>query len=297
MQANHNCEIIMRTLILGSNGMIGHAIYKVLNKSEKVEVFGTYNKTFDQNILSKNNSFIKLSLNCESDLDYFTKIIKRINPNVIINCIGVIKHKQSEYSTKDIIFLNSLLPHILSDISTQLKTRLIHISTDCIFSGKDGGYTEEDVSDTYDIYGKSKSLGEITNNEHLTIRTSTIGHEIIGKHGLLEWFLDQKNECFGYSKAYFSGLTNIELANIIMNNILPNTKLKGLYHVGGNKIDKYTLLKLISKIYNKKIIIKKNNEFILNRSFLSDKFYKDTKYQVKKWESLILDLYANNGTV
>ena len=287
----------MRILILGSTGMIGNAIFTVLNRVKSFKIIGSYQNLKKSKMLLNDTNMVHFNLNHDCKYDMLFKEIKNINPEVIINCIGIIKHKQQDEDIKNIIFLNSLLPHYLSEISIALNCRFLHISTDCIFSGKKGNYLEEDLSDAEDIYGKTKFLGEGINNKNLVIRTSTIGHEIFEKHGLLEWFLEQNKNCFGFKNAYFSGLTNIELANIIRDNIIPNNKIRGLYHVGGIKINKFSLLNIISDVYKKQIKIKEDKTYKVDRSFCSKKFYKDTNYEIKEWNILIQNMYLTNKVI
>ena len=173
--------------------------------------------------------------------------------------------------------------------SQKFSLRLIHISTDCVFSGKDGSYTENSICDPVDWYGKTKFLGEISNFGVLTIRTSTIGHELLTSYGLLNWFLKQRS-CKGFKNAYFSGTTTLELANII-NNVINNfTNLTGLYHIGGYKISKYDLLNKINLIYNLKINIDSDVTHFIDRSFSSEKFCNATGYKIKNWDEIIYEM-------
>lgn len=286
----------MKILILGASGMIGHAIFDLCNRVDQWHTIGTYNTEKNSPFLKKNN-IINLSLNYKSKQNILINKIKQINPDVIINCVGIIKQKQFEEDIRNIIFLNSLLPHDLVELGKKLNFRLIHISTDCIFSGLEGNYTELMSSDAKDVYGKTKYLGEVVDKKNLTIRTSTIGHEIASHHGLLEWFLSQKKSCEGYANAYFSGLTNIELAKIIRDVIIPNNNISGLYNVGGKKIDKYSLLILISKIYKKNIAINKNITFKIDRSISSKNFCKNFNYKIKSWTNLIEEMYLRHDVI
>jgi len=206
------------------------------------------------------------------DLSNLGKVFGKMSYDLVINCIGLTKHRKEFINTSNVILLNTLLPWKLKDMSLQYKFRLIHISTDCVFSGKSGCYNEDDLNDAKDVYGKSKSLGEIAEEKNcITIRTSTIGHEIIHKNGLLEWFLSQ-NTCNGYTKAVFSGIPTIILAQIINKYIIPNINLHGLFNVGGKPICKYDLLSLIHKVYRKKINLIEDDSFVINRSLNSKKF-------------------------
>ena len=171
--------------------------------------------------------------------------------------------------------------------------RFIHISSDCVFSGSKGMYVESDLPDATDLYGRSKALGEVVNGNALTLRTSTIGHELHTKYGLLEWFLSQENECFGFSRAIFSGLPSVVFAEVIKDFVLPNPHLEGLYHISAEPINKYELLKLIASIYGKKIEIKQDREFTINRSLNHEKFKAATSYTPAPWPELIETMYKN----
>ena len=175
----------------------------------------------------------------------------------------------------------------MNDISTKNNFKLIHISTDCVFSGLRKNYSEKHKPDPKDLYGKSKLNGEFSSTKNLVIRTSIIGHELNNKRGLLEWFLKQKKEVYGYENAYFSGLTTYELSKIIYNKILFNKKIFGLYHISGNKISKYRLLQKIKKIYKLNLKLNKENNFIIDRSLDCSKFIKKTGYKKVDWNKMI----------
>ena len=169
--------------------------------------------------------------------------------------------------------------------------RLIHLSTDCIFSGNKGFYSENDIPDPTDIYGRSKLIGELDYDNTLTIRKSVIGHELLTKKGLLEWFLDQKNPIQGYKNVIFSGITVLELARLIEQYIIPKNDLKGILNISGESISKFDLLKIIADIYKKKIDIIPNDLIKVNRSLNGSRFNKLTGYRVKSWPLLIKDMY------
>lgn len=279
----------MQVMVLGASGMIGSAVSELLNRDSKYKVISFGRRSVNQ--LPGFPGAINYSnisdLSCD---DVVNELFINYKPDVVINCAGITKHLNNKCSIESMIAMNALLPHRLSRQCTINNARLIHISTDCVFSGKKGRYLETDICDAYDIYGRSKALGEIKNNEHITLRTSTIGHEYHTKFGLLEWFLSQKESCEGYQKAIFSGLTTLALAGVIINYVLPNNRLRGLYHVGGMPIDKSTLLKYLAKIYNHSITIADNTSFVIDRSLNSDKFYHDTGYVPENWETQIINM-------
>jgi dTDP-4-dehydrorhamnose reductase len=275
----------MRILILGSNGMIGHTLFNYLSKIKDYDVWGAEKRKHN------NKKIIKLNIGTLNDLD---EIFENEVFDLVINCIGITKHRKEFENISEVILMNSALPWKLLYLSKKNSFRLIHISTDCVFSGKNGCYDENDICDSEDVYGKSKSLGEILNEKNcLTIRTSTIGHEMKTKHGLLEWFLSQK-QCKGYSKCIFSGFPTIVLAQIIHKYIIPNQNLFGLFHIGSNSISKYDLLKKINFLYKKKINLIFDDKVVIDRSLNSEKFKLATGYNPPQWNELLEIMKKNN---
>ena len=189
------------------------------------------------------------------------------------------------------IYINSLFPHKLYQRCLDLNIRLIHFSTDCVFSGNKGFYSEKDLPDPSDIYGRSKLLGELDYENCITIRKSVIGHELISKNGLLEWFLDQNSVVQGYKNVIFSGLTSLELARLIDVYVIPRDDLTGILHFSGESISKFDILKIIRDIYNKNIDIVLNEDKKMDRSLNGSQFNKLTGYKVKSWPELITSMH------
>ena len=275
----------MRLLVLGSTGLIGHAVFQTLNQCKDFKVTGTVRSedqknTFDVSIQDQLLDGIDVT-----NKSILTEVFERVKPDQVINCIGYTKHQPDDLMA--CMTLNSTLPHRLLDLSNQFNSRLIHISTDCVFSGRRGNYQESDIPDAEDVYGKSKILGEISDGNSITLRTSTIGHELLANHGLLNWFLSQHDSCEGYRNAIFSGLPTVIFAEIIRDLVVPNLQLQGLYHVSAAPINKYDLLTLIAEIYKKKILIKVNDEIRIDRSLNSKKFKDATGFRPPPWENLI----------
>ena len=218
------------------------------------------------------------------------KAIAEIKPDVVLNCIGIIKQLSDSKDYLKSIEINALFPHKLLQICQKTNTRLIHISTDCVFSGKKGGYRESDPTDALDLYGKTKFLGEVSYGAALTVRTSIIGRELNSKHGLLEWFLDQKGgRVRGYKQAVFNGFTTKALCDIILDIIIRHKGLKGLYHVSSEPIDKFSLLSLINEIYGLKVEIEPDNEFTCDRSLNCQAFSKLTGFKPLSWRQMITE--------
>ena len=230
----------MKILVLGSFGMAGHMITTYLTNTEKYDVF-TLSRYFDSDYIldieDKENTieFFKT----HRDFDY------------IINCIGVLAPDQYKNISRT-VYVNSYFPKLLEQSYLESETRIIHISTDCIFDGKIGNYVELDTPTETNIYGRSKALGEINNNKDLTIRTSIVGTEITNGSGLLHWFLTNKDKtCHGYSNAYWNGITTLEMAKAIESYIDTKCSLSGIYHlIPPGNIDKASLLRLFNYVFD-----------------------------------------------
>lgn len=285
-----------RILILGGTGMLGHVLFRSLSKNKDFEVHATtrdykgFAHYFDKKLKEK----IRPQIVEADNFDSVIRSLASIQPNIVINCIGLIKQLPLAGDPLSAITINAQLPHRLSLICRTSHARLIHISTDCVFNGRKGMYIESDISDAEDLYGRTKYLGEVSYKPHcITLRTSIIGHELKGKLGLVEWFLSQKEKVKGFTKAIYSGFPTIELSKIISDYIIPNTDLSGVYHVSSGPISKYDLLKLVADRYNKKIQIEPFDEFVQDRSLNSALFQKQTGYVPPSWRELV-DLMYND---
>ena len=216
-----------------------------------------------------------------------------MKPDVVVNCIGLTKHHKEAEDPQMALPLNALLPHRMADLCAVAGARLIHVSTDCVFAGTKGNYGEADAPDAGDVYGKSKHLGEVDYPHAITLRTSTIGHELQSAYGLLEWFLSQQESCKGFNRAIFSGLPNTEFARVVRDVVIPRPDLHGLYHVGADPVGKYALLKLIANVYGKQIDIVRDDEFMIDRSLNSVRFNQATGYKPAAWPELIQSMHAS----
>lgn len=280
-----------RILVLGVTGMLGHVLFKELSKINNFSVFGTTRSTLGLEAFFSNEELSRIRSNVDADnFDTIIRAFAAIQPDIIINCIGIIKQLPISNDPLTAITVNAQLPHRISLVARSAGARLIHISTDCVFSGQKGGYTEQDQSDALDLYGRSKYLGEVAYPHCVTLRTSIIGHELKSNFGLVDWFINQTESVNGFTKAIYSGFSTLEMANIILNHVIPNEELSGVYHVSSEPISKYELLKIISKIYDKKIEIKAYDNFVLDRSMKSDFFRSITKYSPPSWEDMIIKM-------
>jgi dTDP-4-dehydrorhamnose reductase len=224
-----------------------------------------------------------------------TRAFASIQPDLVINCIGLIK--QQGHLAKDPVFsisVNALLPHRISMLCRVGRVRMIHISTDCVFSGRKGNYLETDPSDAEDLYGRTKFLGEVAYSHTITLRTSIIGRELKSKLGLIEWFLSQKENIRGFTKAIYTGFTTDEFSRIILENVIPYPDLSGVYHVSSNPISKYDLLVLTRAIFRQDIEIQPYDDFFCDRSLNSERFRNESGYLPMSWEQMISELAINS---
>ena len=281
----------MKILVFGANGMIGHTVVRVLSEQKRWEVFGTIRTEHPKQFFPLSISNRLLSGVDLLNNDSLVRILDKIHPDIVINCAGLTKHKEDADDPLLALPINSLIPHRLANLCRLIGARLIHISTDCVFSGMKGNYSENDFSDARDIYGKSKSLGEINHPNTITLRTSTIGHELQSKHGLLEWFLSQNKQCKGYSRAVFSGFPTVVLAEIIRDFVIPKKNLSGLFNVAANPINKYDLLQLIAKVYVKEIEIIPEDSLVIDRSLNGERFHRATGYNAPSWPELVQSMF------
>lgn len=281
----------MKILILGGSGMLGHKAYQILSK--EFDTFVTFNDYNDS--IKKIELFDekKIFTNCDAfDYASIEKIITQIKPDYIFNCIGIIKQLKESKNPKITIYINSLLPHLLQDTCERTGTKLIHITTDCVFSGKKGNYVETDISDAEDLYGRTKFLGEVSYGNALTIRTSIIGHELFTNYSLVDWFLSRRNETIGgYLNAIYTGFPTVVLCREIIRIIKEFPELHGLYHISAERISKFELLNIINKVYKLNITIVGNADFYCDRSLDSNLYRKITGFQPTTWEDMIIDMY------
>lgn len=277
--------------LIGSTGMLGSMLLYQLSCSGIKVIAISRSKFKKKSSLKLNNNIVFKE---DIDIKNFNSIVEIINQypiKIIINCVGIIKQKKDSNNEKLMYLVNAIYPNKLSVIAHLMDIKLIHISTDCVFSGSKGNYTENDKLDSKDSYGISKALGELKSKNCLTLRTSIIGHEFYTKTSLLEWFLSQKNSVKGYKNAIFSGFTNLELSKIIINIIKNSPQLEGLYNLASTPINKYDLLKLVAEKYDKNIEIIPDYEFKINRSLDGSKFYSATRLEKTQWQDMIRELH------
>jgi dTDP-4-dehydrorhamnose reductase len=259
-------SIEVNVLILGSTGLIGSAVCLALSSDSRFVVFGSARCDDTPSALRSLTGLTTIYADAEN-FGSIERAIKQVRPQAVINCIGITKHIEKSGDLRLMYELNAVFPHRLSALCEMHGSKLVHISSDCVFSGKSGGYLEEDFADANDHYGQSKALGELVNDRDLTIRTSTIGHEFSSRYGLLEWFLSQEIQCLGYTMARFSGLTALELGKVLGSLLLRKDKpLIGLFQLSGDAISKFDLLELIRIRYKHDIHVWPDKKVLIDRT-------------------------------
>jgi dTDP-4-dehydrorhamnose reductase len=285
-------QFLMKILVLGVTGMLGSAVFKFL--SNKYDVWGTVRSSSGKGFFSAELQEKMISGIDVLNQDELVNVLAVVKPDIVVNCVGLIKQHSNAKNPLFALPINSMFPHRLARLCGLTGTRVVHISTDCVFSGDGGMYVESDISDTNDIYGKSKYIGELNDYAHcITLRTSIIGHELNSNASLVDWFLGQGDQVKGFTKAIFSGFPTVELAKIIQDYVIPHSDLFGVYHVSAEPIDKCTLLELIAEVYKKEIEIVADDTLVINRSLNSMWFKEATGYQPPSWRSLVQVMFDN----
>ena len=279
----------MRILILGGDGMLGHQLLKHFRGAHETRV------TLRQPLTEYTAHDLFSTMNAlgsvdARDFERIRQITLDFCPDAIINAIGIVKQRAASAESIASIEINSLLPHRLSLLCGQHGIRLVHMSTDCVFSGRRGNYSEVDTPDAIDIYGRSKLLGEVTETPAITLRTSIIGRELSRKTGLLEWFLAQNAPIKGFKKAIFSGFTTVEMSRIIERMLLHTPAPHGLYHVSSAPINKHDLLRLIRDKLGLQTEIIPDDSFECDRSLDSTRFRQTFHYAPPTWDDMITEL-------
>jgi len=283
----------MKILVLGVTGMLGHTVFRQLHAHPHYVVHGTLRHPRGAQHFPEDTHGTLISNVDVLDQDSLVSVLARVKPDVVVNCVGIIKQLADANDPLSALPINAMLPHRLAKLCALSKTRLIHISTDCVFSGRQGMYVEEDLSDAQDLYGKSNYIGELhVEPNAITLRTSIIGHELGRQSSLVDWFLSQSGPVKGYEKAIFSGLPTVELARVIHEYVIPNPTLHGLYHVSVAPIDKLSLLQLLAQVYRKDIDIVADSQVTLDRSLNSSKFQAATGYVPPAWSDLVKSMHA-----
>lgn len=280
----------MRILILGGDGMLGHQL--LLSWSHRHEVLVTLRQLRDAysdfDLFDDGNSVCGVDIR---DAGAVETVFRDFSPDAVINAVGIVKQRPDAADAVQSIEINALAPHRLSGICERYRARLVHLSTDCVFSGNKGLYTEDDPEDARDLYGRSKLLGELHYAHTVTLRTSIIGLELTRKKSLIEWFLAQSGEIRGFTRAIYSGFTTMEMARIIERVLLRHPDIHGLWHVASQPISKYDLLCQFSeKLHRQDIHILEDDSFVCDRSLDGSRFERQTGYSPPSWEVMLDEL-------
>lgn len=286
-----------KILILGAAGMLGHKLCQLLPDSgydvigtvrKQASMYDVYSHVFEKTTLVDNVDVL-----AEGILE---KTIESIKPDVVVNCIGIIKQRKEAEDRYLSVGINSWLPHKIARLCAKNGARLIHLSTDCVFDGVQGGYREDELTNATDLYGRSKALGETDKNEKnaITLRTSIIGRELTEpKQSLIEWFLSQEGKTIkGFERAIYTGFTTHEMARIIAK-VIDRPELYGLFHVASAPINKYDLLVMLREIMALDIEITRDSDFHCDRSLIMDRFTRETGYEAPSWQEMLEELAAD----
>lgn len=270
--------------------MLGNAMLRQIAEDPRYEVFGSLRSSSGRQFFSSRPADRLVTGIDVENQDSLISAFSLIRPDVVVNCIGLIKQRAEAEDPLQALAINASLPHRLARLCELTNARLVHISTDCVFSGRRGNYLESDEADAQDLYGRSKFLGEVDYPHAVTLRTSIIGHELSGALGLVNWFLSQQEAVKGYTQAIFSGLPTCELARVLLERVLPKPELRGVYHVSAAPISKFDLLQLVNRVYEKGLRIEPDDHLKIDRSLNSSRFREATGYVASDWPSLIAQM-------
>jgi dTDP-4-dehydrorhamnose reductase len=286
----------MKILVLGGTGMLGHKMFQYLRR-QVPDTWCTVRCAENDPWLRHMDLFTEGNVLGNVNVADFIRLedlLMRHQPEVVINCVGVVKQRSDAKAAIPSITINALLPHKLAELMQRWGGRLIHFSTDCVFSGRKGDYSETDPSDAEDLYGKTKYLGEVATANALTLRTSIIGREITHFKSLVEWFLAQKHQkIMGYTRAFYSGVTTNYMAALVGRIIREQPGLNGLHHVTSSTINKYELLLLLREAFSVDVEISPDDSFFCNRSMCGHRFVSATGFQTPPWSELVAHLRAD----
>lgn len=285
-----------RVLVLGAGGMLGHKMFQSA-VARFPDTWGTLRETIDAYPVGEIKEFRsdKIIERCNAmDISSIDALLDRLRPSVVVNCVGIIKQRPAAHDAVPSITINSLLPHRLAAKLDEWGGRLVHVSTDCVFDGSRGSYTELDLPDATDLYGRTKALGEVTSPNSVTLRTSIIGRELRAHRSLLDWFLSQNGRTVpGYKKAWWSGVTTNHLAELIVSLIAEYSAMTGLFQVSSERMSKNDLLELIREAYGLDIQIEPDESVVIDRSLTGDRLEAAIGYHCPPWPELLSQLVSD----
>ena len=280
----------MKVLVLGANGLLGNAVFRVLCESPALEARGTVRRDESRAPFAPELRGKLVRVGDLETLDALVQLLDTTAPDVVVNCLSLAKASMSEPMRAMSVL--ALLPQRLGQLCGLRGIRLVHISSDGVFSGSRGAYREDDVPDATDLYGITKLLGEVSGAHAVSLRTSIIGPDPFGGNGLLEWFLAQRESCRCFTRAIFSGFPTVELARIIRDVILPRPALRGVYHVATQPISKFDLLSLVARRWDKRIEMIPDDQMVIDRSLVAERFARDTGYLAPRWPQLVDEMHS-----
>ncbi len=276
--------------------MLGHKMYQALDDAS-FETYATVRQAIEDSPAEAIASSGKGHFIDDVDVAEFAdveRLLDRINPDVVVNCVGVIKQRDAAHDAIESITINSLLPHRLAEKCETISARMIHFSTDCVFNGEKGAYEESDPSDATDLYGRTKFLGEVSSPGTLTLRSSIIGRELYNNTSLLEWFLAQNGKRIrGFTRAMYAGLTTNRMSQLVKDLIIHHPGLSGMYQVSGPWISKYDLLVLVREAFELDIEIERDEEVDIDRTLVGDRFSASTGFVAPSWQEMVAELAAD----
>lgn len=271
--------------------MLGNAALKLFSASDGFDVVASVRSPTTLRLLpAELRDRVEAGIDVENH-DNLAALFAKVRPDVVINCVGLVKQLSQADDPLSALPINSMLPHRLARLCALVQARLVHVSTDCVFSGDKGMYVETDAADARDLYGISKYIGEVDAPHAVTLRTSIIGHELADPHGLVGWFLAQRSKVKGFRRAIFSGLPTVELVRVVRDVVLRRPELRGVYHVSAAPISKFELLKLIAQEYGRNIEISVDDSVVIDRSLDSSRFRALTGYAPPDWPTLVAEMH------
>ena len=282
-----------KVLILGGAGMLGHKMFQTLYGGP-FDTYATVRQAVEESpaatLASSSDGHFIGGVDV-SNFEAVDALLDEVEPDVLINCVGVIKQRDAAHDSIESITINSLLPHLLTEKCALIGARVIHFSTDCVFDGEKGAYEESDPSDAKDLYGRTKYLGEISSPGSLTLRSSIIGRELYNNASLIEWFLSQDgNKVRGFAKALYAGLTTNRMSALVRDLIVDHPDLSGMYQVSGPWINKYDLLLLVRDAYELDIEIERDEDVDIDRTLVGDRFSADTGFVAPSWQEMVTEM-------
>lgn len=283
----------MKVIVLGATGMLGHKFVQRLGR--RFEVAGTIRLAAADYCGAPALAGVRLlsGVTAEEPASV-ARALDTVKPEAVINCIGVIKQMKGAKDPVTAITVNSLFPHQLARLCAERGARLIHFSTDCVFSGSRGNYSEDDMPDPEDLYGRAKLLSEVIGPGCFTMRTSMIGRELRGRGSLIEWFLAQKDgQVKGFARVFYNGFTTIAMADLVADLLSDFPELDGLWHVSADPISKYDLLSIVNKIYGLNITMERDESVFSDRQLDSSRFRARTGFRPKSWEEMIAEMHGD----